>query len=603
MMSGRILAAGLALLLLPLCAFDAQAQTGANVLVVYNDAVPGSARIAERYAERREVPAEQRLRVTTVTTDEITRPDFERQIQAPIADWLQRHQAQDRILYIVLTKGMPLRIGGTIGRSGTIASVDSELTLLYRRMTGAFVLPTGSVVNPYFPASGTAEGAPRFSHALGDVYLVTRLDGFTVEDALGLIDRAAAPAKDGRILLDQRAGLGDVPNGWLAAAAKALEAAGFGERVTLESTSRVLDHQDGVLGYYSWGSNDPAQTGRRPDLTFVPGAIAGMFLSSDARTFLEPPASWKPGSFQGSGMFFAGSPQSLTGDLIRGGVTGVSGQVAEPYLDSSVRPDILFAAYLSGLNLAEAFYLAMPALSWQTVVIGDPLCAPFARPALSTTDLDPPIDPDTELPARFSARRIAASDVKTSNPAARVKVVLALARQSRGEVTGARDAFEQALALDDSLSDARRLLATTYEQLGEYDKADEAYRTLLSHNQNDTVALNNLAYSLAVRHHKPEEALPLAERADLLSPRSAVIYDTLGYIKHLLGDHVEAARLLTLAAQNLPTNVDVHLHAAVALAAAGRLEDAAKMLKAAAALDPKVTERPEYREAQAKVRR
>ena len=176
-------------------------------------------------------------------------------------------------------------------------------------------------------------------------------------------------------------------------------------------------------------------------------------------------------------------------------------------------------------------------------------------------------------------------------------------RQSRGDATGARDAFEQALALDDSLSDARRLLATTYEQLGEYDKADEAYRMLLSHNQNDTVALNNLAYSLAVRHHKPEEALPLAERADLLSPRSAVIYDTLGYIKHLLGDHVEAARLLTLAAQNLPTNVDVHLHAAVALAAAGRLEDAAKMLKAAAALDPKVTERPEYREAQAKVRR
>ena len=267
MMSGRILAAGLALLLLPLCAFDAQAQTGANVLVVYNDAVPGSARIAERYAERREVPAEQRLRVTTVTTDEITRPDFERQIQAPIADWLQRHQAQDRILYIVLTKGMPLRIGGTMGRSGTIASVDSELTLLYRRMTGAFVPPTGSIGNPYFPANGTAEGAPRFSHALGDIYLVTRLDGFTIEDALGLIDRAAAPAKDGRILLDQRAGLGDVPNGWLAAAAKALEAAGFGDRVTLESTSRVLDHQDGVLGYYSWGSNDPAQTGRRPDLT------------------------------------------------------------------------------------------------------------------------------------------------------------------------------------------------------------------------------------------------------------------------------------------------------------------------------------------------
>src|SRR6188472_2748080 len=101
MMSGRILAAGLALLLLPLCAFDAQAQTGANVLVVYNDAVPGSVRIAERYAERRQVPAEQRLRITAAARDEITRPDFERQIQAPIVTWLNTHQAHDRILYIV----------------------------------------------------------------------------------------------------------------------------------------------------------------------------------------------------------------------------------------------------------------------------------------------------------------------------------------------------------------------------------------------------------------------------------------------------------------------------------------------------------------------
>jgi len=352
-MSGRILAAGLALLLLPLCAAKAQAQTGANVLVVYNDAVPGSLRIAERYAERRQVPAEQRLGVTTVTTDEITRPDFERQIQAPIANWLNHHQAHDRILYIVLIKGMPLRIAGTIGRSGTMASVDSELTLLYRRMTGAFVPPAGSLENPYFLASGTVEGAARFSHATADIYLVTRLDGFTVEDVLGLIDRASAPVKEGRILLDQRAGLSDVPNGWLAAAAKALEAAGFADRVTFNSTSRAIDHEGAVLGYYSWGSNDPALTARRPDLTFVPGAIAGMFLSSDARTFIEPPASWKPGGFQGSAVFFAGSPQSLTGDMIRAGVTGVSGQVAEPYLDSSVRPDILFPAYLSGLNLAE----------------------------------------------------------------------------------------------------------------------------------------------------------------------------------------------------------------------------------------------------------
>ena len=42
----------------------------------------------------------------------------------------------DRIFYIVLTKGIPLRISGSGGRAGTAASVDSELTLLYRKLVG-----------------------------------------------------------------------------------------------------------------------------------------------------------------------------------------------------------------------------------------------------------------------------------------------------------------------------------------------------------------------------------------------------------------------------------------------------------------------------------
>jgi len=38
------------------------------------------------------------------------------------------------------------------------------------------------------------------------------------------------------------------------------------------------------------------------------------------------------------------------------------------------RPDILFPAYLKGRNLAESYYLSIPGLSWQNVVLGDPLC-------------------------------------------------------------------------------------------------------------------------------------------------------------------------------------------------------------------------------------
>ena len=69
--------------------------------------------------------------------------------------------------------------------------------------------------------------------------------------------------------------------------------------------------------------------------------------------------------------------QSLIADLVRDGVTGVAGYVGEPFLDGTIRPDILFPAYVGGLNLIEAYYAAMPYLSWQTVIVGDPLCAPF----------------------------------------------------------------------------------------------------------------------------------------------------------------------------------------------------------------------------------
>ena len=57
---------------------------------------------------------------------------------------------------------------------------------------------------------------------------------------------------------------------------------------------------------------------------------------------------------------FAGSSQSLSGDLVRSGATGVAGQVAEPYLDGAIRPDILFPVVHFGFNLAEAFYLRPP---------------------------------------------------------------------------------------------------------------------------------------------------------------------------------------------------------------------------------------------------
>ena len=598
MRSARILSVAVCLALLPIAAFG---QTGDNVLVVVNEAVPASIEIGEYYAKRRSIPAMQLLKIRTSSADQVTRVEYDVTIQAPIGSWLSRNQAQDRILYIVLTKGVPLRIAGTGGRTGTVSSVDSELTLLYRRLAGQTVAPNGSTSNPYYLGEAAVSVATRFSHAKYDIYLVTRLDGFSTADVKALIDRGLEPRTGGRIVLDQRASLNDKPNDWLADAAHKLETQGHGQRVVLENTSRLADPEKDVLGYYSWGSNDPAITERDPGQQFAPGALAAMFVSSDARTFTEPPASWRPGGWQSRTAYYAASPQSLTGDLIRAGVTGVAGYVAEPYLDNSVRPDILFPAYMAGFTLAEAFYMALPSLSWQAVVVGDPLCGPFTKTTIAAADLEPPLDKDTELPTHFSARRLGAPDLK-NDPLSAKLLARAGSRLARGDIGGTRATLEEVVKIDPESTIAWRNLGALYSSAQEHTKAIAAYRRVIEKEPKDALSLNNLAYSVAVHEKNPKEALPLAERALLLEPRSPIIADTVGWIRHLLGDNAGALKMLEPASKMVRGNMDLQLHAAVVYAELGRIQEAQAALKAAEAIDVgSAKARPEYQQVLKKI--
>ncbi len=583
-------------------AAPAQSQTSANILLVVNDSSQASVRIGEYYAAKRHIPLDNIIRLKVEPKDEMTGSDFGRLVQAPIVDWFGRRGAHDRILYIVLTKGVPLRVTGTVGRRGTAASVDSELALLYRRMTGATVPIDGPVDNPYFRADGTVTGAERFTHRRQDIFLVTRLDGFTVEDVLALIDRGLAPASTGRFVFDQKAPSDERGNDWLSSAAKWLAANGFADRVRLESTSRVVADEQDVIGYSSWGSNDPGLTGRHPGLTFTPGAIATMFVSTDARTFTGPPPDWRPGSRNDPKSYYAGSPQSLAGDLIHDGVTGLAAQISEPYLDGIVRPDILFPAYASGFNLAESFYLAMPYVSWQTVVIGDPLCAPFAakRPAL--LEVDDGVDAATGLPALFARRRVREALDRVPNEAAATLIVKAEACAARRDPAGARVALERATELEPRAMSAHLLLATLYEQAGEYDKAIDRYRRTLAINPANVESLNNLAYALATRKDQPGEALPLAERAYTLAPGSAAVADTLGWIAHLLGDDARALPLLMAAVKGMPDNGEMQLHLAEVLAARGMLEQSRAALARAIALAPQIDKYPEVARLRARLK-
>jgi uncharacterized protein (TIGR03790 family) len=572
----------------------AEAQSPANVLLVVNSTSAASGTVSRYYAEHRGVPQDNICSITTAATESIARDAYVRQIEQPIWVCISSLRAHDRILYIVLTKDVPIRINGTGGRSGTNASVDSELTLLYRRRTGQASPIAGFVPNPYFAGAAPIAGIKPFTHESQDIYLVTRLDGYTVQDALKAIDRAAAPVKDGRFLLDERAALIDSGGDrWLRTAAERLREQGLGDRVGLDESSKVLTKESGVLGYYSWGSNDPAINVRDFEMQFLPGALAGMFVSTDGRTFKEPPATWRPSNDGRRESIFGGSHQSLMGDLIRAGVTGAAGHVDEPFLDATIRPEILFPAYVSGRNLAEAYYAAMPYLSWQTIIVGDPLCAPFPHAPLPTQSIDAGVDAATELPTYYAKRRLATLGGAINKDAA-AQYVRAESRTERKDTAGTRQALEAAVAAEPRFSAARLQLATAAENDGDYDRAITQFRAVLAYSPNDPVALNNLAYDLAVHRDKAEEALPIAQRAVSLA-KTPPLLDTLAWIQHLLKRDTEAAASMRLARSTNFVDADVLWHAAVIYAAVNDLPRAATELSLALKLKPDLADREDVK--------
>ncbi len=350
--------------ILLLLAWTLRAQGPRSVVVVANDASPLSQRIAEYYVRVRSIPLAHLCRLHTSVEETVTRTVYEQEIEQPLAMFLRDKGLTQQILYLVITQGVPLRVRGTTDSpSADGAAVDSELTLLYPKLLGERFATAGSVPNPYFGASR------EFQHPAFRLYLVTRLAGYDFVDIKNLMDHALEARNRGTVVLDLKADNNDAGNSWLRQAARRLPQG----RVILDTSTPVLYDQRNVIGHGSWGSNDPNRKRRFTGFQWLPGAIATQFVSTDGRTFARPPDNWNLSTWNKPRDYFAHSPQSLTSDYIHEGVTGCSGHIDEPYLQFTPRPDHLFPNYLNGRNLAESFYSAIPVLSWQNIVVGDPL--------------------------------------------------------------------------------------------------------------------------------------------------------------------------------------------------------------------------------------
>lgn len=351
-----------------LIAVSLRAQGPQNVLVVINDNSPLSREIGEYYARRRGIPTQNLCRIRTSESENIPRAQYNSEIAGAVAKILRERRLAETILYIVTTGGVPLRIPGKGAAMATDnASVDSELTLLYRDMhSGAPHPVAGSLPNPFFGKKDA-----KFAHPQFPIYLVTRLAAYDFDGVRDMIDRSLQATDRGKFVIDLKGSDDTGGDAWLRDAAILLPK----ERVILDQTAKVLYNQNDVISYASWGSNDPNRHQRFLHFQWLPGAIATEFVSTNARTFVKPPDNWNISDWKSPKLWFDGSPQTMSADFILEGATGASGNTDEPYLVLCPRPDLILPAYFHGRNLAESYYLGIRGLSWQNVVLGDPLCS------------------------------------------------------------------------------------------------------------------------------------------------------------------------------------------------------------------------------------
>jgi uncharacterized protein (TIGR03790 family) len=376
----------------------ASADPGSEVLVIYNSRLPESKAVAEYYASRRVVPADQVWGLELPLSETLSRAEFNDRMQQPLLRKLEesklwvlspptnklseprpgggdfRRVLEAKVRYAALCYGVPVRIlkDPSLVEAGqeklppelrrNEAAVDSELANL-PRFDIRFPL-AGPLPSPHYGSTNEAMLDPT-----NGIFLVTRLDGPSPAIARGLVDKAIEAETNGlwgRAYFDAR-GLptnssylsGDL---WIRGAAEVARRFGF---------ETVLDDQPATFSagfplsqvalYAGWYDGSPSGPFAQNTVEFVPGAFAYHLYSFSAQTIRSVNNSW-------------------VGTFLKQGATCTLGAVDEPYLAGT--PDIFtFISRLTffGFTFGEASYAAQSSLSWQTTCIGDPLYRPFGR--------------------------------------------------------------------------------------------------------------------------------------------------------------------------------------------------------------------------------
>lgn len=377
------LALGLAAALLFLIPATGNALEPEEILVLVNRRAAGSLRLGKYYMQKRGIPKKNLVKLWVTDSESCDRREYERRVATPVRKFLEGRKPHWGIRCLVTIYGMPLKVAPTVKKSRSTqkaiaghtkrkgqnsrvltsgASLDSELSLV---RSGIYPLE-GWVRNPYYV--GFKDATLVFKKK--DVLMVARLDGPTEEIVQRVIDDSLTSEKSGlsgRAYFDARwpdPGKGNF-SGYeyydrsIHLAARQTEKDGR-MQVSLENTKRLFKRGECpetalYCGWYSLSNYVDA-------FTWQTGAVGYHIASGECVTLKNK------------------NSRAWCKIMLEKGIAATIGPVAEPYVGAFPVPEIFFSFLLDGyLTLAETYMVSTPFLSWQMVLIGDPLYRPFAH--------------------------------------------------------------------------------------------------------------------------------------------------------------------------------------------------------------------------------
>jgi hypothetical protein len=327
----------------------------------------------------------------------------------------------------------------------TYASVDSELTLLQlnlRSGEGGGTMDSAAdnhILNPYFGSTTSFGSLSRSSVTTaktlenlenedvawvlhensggspptppGAIYLTARLDGNSVQNVIDTIDRAQNVTwnqNTDQIIVDDSPR--DLDNAALFSPASADPGYGgndYDESAALlagQYNALVTDLNDPTADPFLIGTNNPSQVTAASKQS-IAGPVAYLASYGQNHSTTEDEANYVNTfngqlvdgaifntieSFNGrafGGLGTLGDQGQVSGWLANGGTFGV-GNVWEPFAHTVANNEMILTNVLfNNLTFVEAAWSSIPWISWQQIVVGDPLATISVVPEPSTAGL------------------------------------------------------------------------------------------------------------------------------------------------------------------------------------------------------------------------